>query len=175
MTAAAELYRAKQARFLTHLAETGQVTKSAIAAGWDRVQAYRLKAESEQFAELWADALEAYADKLEAEAFRRAVEGTQKGVWHQGVRVGNEQQYSDSLLALMLKAKRKREYGDASKLELTGADGGPVKVEESPYAIGRRIAFALTVAARAKPEERSANSGPPDAASVDPDSGEDMA
>lgn len=74
--------------------------------------------------------------------------------------------YSDSLLALMLKAKRKREYGDSSKVELSGADGGPVKVEESPTAIGRKIAFALAVAMRAKEQ----------GATVEPDdSGEDMA
>lgn len=73
--------------------------------------------------------------------------------------------YSDSLLALMLKAKRKREYGDASKVELTGADGGALKVEESPTAIGRKIAFALAVAMRAKEQE----------APVIPDDGSDMA
>ncbi len=173
MTAAAELYLAKQAKFLTHLSETGQVTRSAVLAGWDRVQAYRLKAESEKFAEAWQDALEAYADRLEAEAFRRGVAGTPKGVWHQGVKVGEELQYSDSLLALMLKAKRKKEYGDASKVELTGADGGPVKVEESPHAIGRKIAFALASALRAKgaasPEQPEAHNEAPDP------EGEDMA
>lgn len=59
-------------------------------------------------------------------------------------------EYSDSLLSLMLKAKRKREYGDASKIELTGADGGALKVEESPTAIARSIAFALALGLRAK-------------------------
>ncbi len=150
MTVAAELYSAKQAKFLTHLAETGQVTKSATLAGWDRVQAYKLKAANEKFAADWEAALESFADHLEAEATRRAVAGVEKGVWHQGVRVGNEQQYSDSLLALMLKAKRKREYGDASKVELSGPDGGPIKTEETPTAIGRKIAFALAVAMRDK-------------------------
>jgi len=59
-------------------------------------------------------------------------------------------EYSDSLLLAMLKAKRKREYGDSSKVELTGADGGPVKVEESPIEIARTIAFALALGLREK-------------------------
>jgi hypothetical protein len=161
--------------FFAELAKTDHVYGACRASGLSHSQAYRYRDEDLEFARRWQEARESFADHLEAEATRRAVAGVEKGVWHQGVRVGNEQQYSDSLLALMLKAKRKKEYGDSSKVELTGADGGPVKVEESPYAIGRRIAFALTVAARAKPEERSADSGPPDATSVDPDSGEDMA
>ena len=165
MTAAAELHTAKQKNFLTRLAETGQVTRSCVEVGWDRVQAYRVKGRDPVFAEAWTDALEMFADRLEVEATRRAVDGTDKGVWHQGVQVGTERQYSDSLLALMLKAKRKREYGDSSKLELSGADGGPVKIEESPTAIGRKIAFALATAMRAKEQE----------ATVEPDDGSDMA
>lgn len=165
MTAAAELHTAKQKNFLNRLAETGQVTRSCVEVGWDRVQAYRVKGRDPVFAEAWTDALEMFADRLEVEATRRAVDGTDKGVWHQGVLVGTERQYSDSLLALMLKAKRKREYGDASKIELTGADGGPVKTEETPTAIGRKIAFALAVAMRDKEQE----------ATVMPDDGSDMA
>lgn len=74
-------------------------------------------------------------------------------------------EYSDSILLAMLKAKRAREYGDKSKLELSGPDGGPVKTEETPTAIGRKIAFALAVAMRDKEQE----------ATVIPDDGSDMA
>lgn len=173
MTPATELYKAKQARFLTHLAQTGQVTKSAQLAGWDRVQAYRLKASDEKFAEKWVDALEAYADSIEAEAYRRAVEGINHNIWYQGTHVGTEKLYSDSLLGLMLKAKRPKEYGDKSKVELTGADGGALKVEESPHAIGRKIAFALATALRAGARAPTATSEA-DSEELDP-SGEDMA
>jgi hypothetical protein len=167
-----ETATARQELFLSELAKTGQVAASAKAAGVDRSDMYKRKDGDPEFAERWCTALEAFADHLEAEATRRAVAGVEKGVWHQGVRVGNEQQYSDSLLALMLKAKRAREYGDKSKVELTGADGGAVKVEESPTAIGRKIAFALAVAMRDK--NKPAGEAP-DATSVDSLSGEDMA
>ena len=46
--------------------------------------------------------------------------------------------------------KQSCHYGDASKIELTGADGGALKVEESPTAIARSIAFALALGLRAK-------------------------
>lgn len=151
--------------FFETLATTDHVQKAVTASGLSRRSVYAWRDTDPEFAQRWTDAREAYVDKLEAEAYRRAVEGTEKGVWHQGVQVGAERQYSDSLLALMLKAKRKREYGDSSKVELSGADGGPVKVEESPTAIGRKIAFALAVAMRAKEQEGA----------VLPDDGSDMA
>lgn len=151
--------------FLAELAAHGRVATACRAAGLDRSDTYKTKDRDPEFAKQWDDALEMFIDSLEGAARLRAVEGTEKGVWHQGVQVGTERQYSDSLLALMLKAKRKREYGDASKVELTGADGGPVKVEESPTAIGRKIAFALAVAMRAKEQEGA----------VLPDDGSDMA
>ncbi len=161
--------------FFAELARTDHVGAALRASGLAHRTVYAWKDTDPEFAQRWQEARELFADHLEAEATRRAVEGTKKGVWHQGVCVGNEQQYSDSLLALMLKAKRAREYGDKSKMELSGPDGSALKIEESPYAIGRRIAFALTVAARAKGESPEARGEAPDAPAVDPDSGEDMA
>ncbi len=136
--------------FFAEMAKHGLVTTAANTAGIDRSNAYKLRDSDPGFAERWTKALETYVDTLEAAAHQRAVTGFKKGVWHQGQQVGEEIQYSDSLLSLMLKAKRKREYGDASKIELTGADGGALKVEESPTAIARSIAFALALGLRAK-------------------------
>lgn len=139
--------------FFAELSATDHVQKAVATSGLPSRTVYYWRDNNPEFAQRWTEARERYVDELEAEARRRAVEGTDKGVWHQGSLVGSEKQYSDSLLALMLKAKRKREYGDSSKVELTGADGGPVKVEESPTAIGRKIAFALATAMRAKEQE----------------------
>jgi len=159
--------------FFAELAKTDHVYGSCAASGLAHSMVYKWRETDPEFAQRWIEAREAYADRLEAEAFRRGVAGTPKGVWHQGVKVGEELQYSDSLLALMLKAKRKKEYGDASKVELSGPDGSAIKVEESPHAIGRKIAFALASALRAKgaasPEALEADSEAPDG------TGEDMA
>jgi hypothetical protein len=149
MTPTTEALQTKDDLFFAELKRSGQVTRAAAVAGVDRSHAYKRRDNDESFAAKWDAALETYCDLLEAEAHRRAVMGTDKGVWHQGVQVGTEKQYSDSLLALMLKAKRKREYGDASKVELTGAEGGPVKIDDTPLQSARKIAFALALGMRA--------------------------
>lgn len=147
----------KHARFIASLALDGNVSRACLAAGTNRPTVYARRKNDPVFAQQWADAIEEYVDTLEAEAQRRAVAGITKGVWHQGTRCGEEQQYSDSLLSQMLKAKRK-EYRDSSKLELTGAEGGPLQIEETPTQIARRIAFALALGLRAAKQEAS----PPD-------------
>lgn len=147
--------------FLAELAAHGRVATAARAAGLDRSDTYKSRDRDPEFAKQWDDALEMFIDSLEGAARLRAVEGTEKGVWHQGALVGTERQYSDSLLLAMLRAKRSREYGDKSKMELSGPEGAPLQITESPTAIGRKIAFALAVAMRAKEQEI--------------DSGEDMA
>lgn len=111
--------------FLASLREVPVVARACEAVGIDRSTAYRNRSADEEFARAWDDAVEAGIDKAEQEAFRRAVQGVEKGVWHQGVLVGTETVYSDSLLALVLKGRRKQVYAD--RTELTGADGGVVR------------------------------------------------
>lgn len=160
-----ELTNSRREVFLSELAKHGRVTAAADTAGLDRSHLYKRKNDDPIFAEQWAAAIDRFADTLEEAARLRAVEGTDKGIYHQGVLMATEKQYSDSLLALMLKAKRKREYGDSSKVELTGADGGALKVEQSPTEIARSIAFALALGLRAKEQQ----------AAVEPADGSDLA
>lgn len=148
MTSPNAILPTKDELFFDALAKTGQITHACDVAKLDRRNVYRKKESNAEFSERWDQALETYADALEAAAYRRAVEGTDKGVYYLGDLVATEKQYSDSLLALMLKAKRRREYGDTSKLELTGANGGPVNVEESPTQIARELLFAISTAMR---------------------------
>lgn len=164
MGTAEQLTVAKHNLFFAGLAKHGQITRAARDADISRVTVYSLRDSNPEFSTRWSEALDAYADSLEAAAHQRAVEGTDKGVYHQGVLMATEKQYSDSLLLAMLKAKRKREYGDASKIELTGTDGGPVQVEETPIQIARKIAFALALGLRAAKE-----------APQQPDDGSDLA
>ena len=195
MATAEQTLVVKRDLFFAELARHGRITEAAETSGLDRSHAYKLRDSDPVFAERWHKALDAYADKLEAAAHQRAVEGLRKPVLHQGgltylYRLGPDgrplkgedgnyildldedgkpkflytREYSDSLLLAMLRAKRK-EYGDKSKIELTGADGGPVKVEESPTAIARTIAFALALGLRAKEQQ----------AAVEPTDGSDLA
>jgi hypothetical protein len=156
MTRDPDILARKHDLLFAELAKHGQITRATTAAGLDRSTAYKTRDTDPEFGERWAKALDAYADSLEAAAHQRAVEGTDKGVYHQGVLMATEKQYSDSLLALLLKAKRK-EYRDNSKVELSGPEGGPLQVEQSPTEIARTIAFALALGLRNK--EKQAEDG----------------
>jgi hypothetical protein len=128
--------------FLAALREMPVVGQACVAVGINRTTAYRARNADKDFADAWDSALEDGIDKAEQEAFRRAVAGTDKGVWHQGSLVGTERVYSDSLLSLILKGRRKQVYAD--RTELTGADGGPVALDSNARAA--RVAALLAVA-----------------------------
>jgi hypothetical protein len=65
---------------------------------------------------------------LESAAYERAVKGVERGVWYKGECVGHERDYSDGLLAQMLKA-RVPGYGETS-----GHSGMTVNVAIMPRA-----------------------------------------
>jgi hypothetical protein len=120
--------------FLAHLAETGILSDAAAAAGVDRSNVWRRRQEDAEFAQAVEQALDMAADKLEAEARRRALEGVEEPVYQGGQQVGTRTVYSDSLLALLLKGRRKKVF--AERIEQTGADGGPVKTQQVVIATG---------------------------------------
>lgn len=110
------LLRAREV-FVTSLAGGASITRSCEAAGVARSTAYEWRAADEAFAALWDEALDAGNDLLEDEARRRAVQGVEKPVVAMGKVARNDdgsvlmiREYSDTLLALMLKAKKPKEY-----------------------------------------------------------------
>lgn len=113
--------------FLAALAECGILSQAAEAAGVDRATVWRRRQDDEAFAKACDEAIDMAADKLEGEARRRALEGVEEPVYQGGQLIGTKTVYSDSLLALLLKGRRKRVF--AERVETTGADGGPVKTQ----------------------------------------------
>ena len=111
--------------FLAALAECGILSQAAEAAGVDRATVWRRRQDDAEFSAACDQAIDMAADKLEAEARRRALEGVEEPVYQAGQLIGTKTVYSDSLLALLLKGRRKRVF--AERVETTGADGGPVK------------------------------------------------
>lgn len=107
-----------EAAFIASLRDQGVVRAACEAAEIVRSTAYRRRDESLAFAAQWDEALQDFADTLEAEAIRRARDGTIKGIYHQGVLMNTELQYSDTLMTQMLKAKRPDEYGDKLIIKL---------------------------------------------------------
>ena len=99
-----------RAKFLAELALRANVRLACEVAAIDRKTAYNHRHADPEFAEQWDDAIEAAVDRMEEAARIRAVEGVRRGVWYQGERVGEELEYSDAMLALMLKANRPEKY-----------------------------------------------------------------
>lgn len=111
-------------KFLAALSAGHTITKSAEIAGFSRACFYVWRDEDESFATVWDSALEEGVDRLEEEARRRAVDGVDKPVVAMGKIARNDdgsvlmiREYSDSLLALMLKAKKPAEYRDRQSVD----------------------------------------------------------
>ena len=91
-----------------------------------------LLADDLEFSSEVSDTLDQWADKLEREAYRRGVEGIEKGIYYKGKLEATEIQYSDTLLQTLLKAKRPDQFGD--KKQITGAGGQPLTVHIRTFA-----------------------------------------
>ena len=90
---------------------------------------YELRDNDATFAEEWDSAAEEGTDRLEDEALRRAVEGWEEPVYHQGVICGTIRRYSDGLLTMLLKARRPEKYRERTSTELTGKSGEPLSIK----------------------------------------------
>lgn len=73
---------------------------------------YDLRRERPDLAQAWDDAIVEGAEALEQEAFRRAVEGTDKPIVHLGVITDTIKEYSDTLLIFLLKGRLPEKYKD---------------------------------------------------------------
>jgi hypothetical protein len=112
----------KKRIFLTHFAETGNVSASADHADLSRSQAYEWRKQDQGFAAEWDDALAIAVDQLAWEARRRAIEGIEEIKYYQGEPVGCIRKYSDQLLMFLLRAydprtfqALRREHNDQSR------------------------------------------------------------
>lgn len=107
-----------QAKFLKRLAETGHVGHAAEYAHVSGKTAYEHKKHNPEFAAAWEEALEvAVQTVMEPEAWRRAIDGTDKGVYHNGELVATEKEYSNTLLIFLMKAHMPAKYRE--QLDIT--------------------------------------------------------
>lgn len=103
--------------FLAALAETGNITRSCQKAKVPRQTAYDWKHADADFAQKWEAAVELGVDALEDEATRRAKEGTDKPVFHQGEQCGTIREFSDTLMVCLLKARRPDKFKERSQVD----------------------------------------------------------
>jgi hypothetical protein len=87
-----------------------RVSEACRMVGISRQTAYAERERNDEFAARWDELNAQVVEELEAEAYRRAVEGTDKMVVSAGKRLGTEKQFSDTLLTLLLKANRPEKY-----------------------------------------------------------------
>jgi hypothetical protein len=138
-------------RFIAELRKRGIVLDACKAAKVSRNTAYRHREASKEFAQQWKEALEDASDVMEAEAFRRAVKGVkrERGIYYQGERVGTEliTEYSDGLLALLLKAHRPDKFRETTKVEHSGEVGvlTPAEIEQRRLERWKQVTPALSV------------------------------
>lgn len=101
-------------RFIKAYGEFGIVTLAASASGRGRTAIYEERKKNKTFAAAWEDAQEIAVDRLEAQAIKRATDRARP---------------SDTVLIFLLKKWRPDKYDDKVRLEHTGADGEPIKIE----------------------------------------------
>jgi hypothetical protein len=148
-----------QEAFLAALRQMPVIRHACDTVGIERTTAWRARQANKDFAQLWDDAMADGVDRAEQEAFRRGVTGWNEPVYHQGrlqyayrrvppdPEKGTAETWelaldesgqpipatinkrSDSLLTLVLKGRRKEVY--AERTEITGADGGPLAIDET--------------------------------------------
>jgi hypothetical protein len=124
---------ASQSRFLEEYARLGTITHACRAAHIDPKRHYEWMERDPSYVERFEVAKQEAIDTLEREARRRAVEGVEEPVgWYKGEPGGYVKRYSDLLLIFLLKGARPERYRDNYRIEHTGADGGPIKMETVP-------------------------------------------
>lgn len=113
--------------FIENLTLTGLEREARVHAGVSLAKYRKALDDDPDFAEQVQEAKERAVDRLESEARRRAVEGVTRHVYYKGEVVGEQTDYSDSLLMFLLKANRPDKFGD--KTTLKGSKAEPLRIE----------------------------------------------
>lgn len=101
----------KKAAFCAALvASGGNVSRACQAIDVARLTAYRWREEDPEFKTAWNEAKAAGMDALEDEATRRAFEGIDKPIVHQGFITDTVKEYSDTLMIFLLKGGKPEKY-----------------------------------------------------------------
>ena len=133
-----------RAGFLLCFEYAGTVTAACEMLHVSRTTVYEEKQRNEDFAVAWADVEERSTERMELEAYRRAVLGTTKPMLSAGKIVTTVQEFSDSLLMFMLKARRPERYRENVTVKHSG--GLRVDAPEVPETEERLLTVAALMA-----------------------------
>lgn len=126
----------KLTKFIQHLAISGNISAACRRAKIHPTTISARKKTDAVFAAAYDDAMDVAVDVGEGEMFRRAIEGVKKPVFQGGKKVGSITEYSDGLLGMIVKGRRRHIYGDNFKL--SGDPNAPLEYSD----IGRDGAMA---------------------------------
>ncbi len=129
--------------FVAAMAKSMNITVACRAAGISRSCAYQHRECYPEFAEAWDDALETAIDSLDMQAYVIAMGS--KGDPEKGIEA---REPSERMLMFMLSRRRRAIYGDSSRVELTGAGGGPIRHAEQEFTEADRLASIQELHAR---------------------------
>jgi hypothetical protein len=110
--------------FLGLVAEAGNITKACKICGLGRKTVYSHAERDATFKQDLDRARLMGIDGLEDEAIRRAYDGVEKPVVHQGKVIFTVREYSDSLLKMILKGWKPHRY--AERKVISGPNDGPI-------------------------------------------------
>lgn len=141
--------RRSKIQFLATLAETGNATAAARAAGISRSTAYTWRQLDGDFAASWDHAIAEAVDRLAMEAWHRALNGVEHVRYFKGEPVGTFRQYSDHLLMFLLRAHRPDLYRNLLKTNKTDT----ASVQKAREDISRKLEnLAAQIERRAAPK-----------------------
>lgn len=107
-------------KFLIALAQLGNRTRAAKAAGVSTVSTWIWRRDDADFAAAYTRAMEMAGELHEDELFRRSSEGVLEPVFQGGELVGSIRRFSDTLLIFGLKGAMPDKYADRHKVEVKG-------------------------------------------------------
>jgi hypothetical protein len=153
----------RQHDFIETLADTGSVTRAALAVGMTRESAYSLRRRKDArgFREAWEAAQDIATGRLADACLERAIYGEQIPIVHNGEIIGHRTRHSDALAIFLLKARDPFVHGGLwlpSRRELDRMND-PWLLNPLPNALRRlprllaRLLGASAAPARAGPED----------------------
>jgi len=107
------------------VASTGNLTLACEELNMSRLSVYAFKKENEGFCAALNEALRLGVEAWKDEAARRAFQGWERPIFHQGLQVGAECMFSDTLALALLKAADPEHFQDRSRMELGPAGTAP--------------------------------------------------
>lgn len=107
------------------VAATGNLTLACEELNMSRLSVYSFKKENESFRVALNEALQLGVEAWKDEAARRAFKGWDRPIYQQGLQVGAERMFSDTLALALLKAADPEHFQDKSRMELGPMGSGP--------------------------------------------------